>query len=54
MVRRAKQLSFADREAGLPVSKGARKLRRQPEAHLDWGMKTPDWRFCFNFVVRMR
>jgi hypothetical protein len=26
------------------------QLRRPPEAHLDWGMKTPGGRFCFNFT----
>jgi hypothetical protein len=29
------------------------KLRRPPEAHLDWGMKTPGGRVCFIFKVRM-
>ena len=25
--------------------------RRPPEAHLDWGMKTPGGRFCFNSIT---
>ena len=29
------------------------QLRRPPEAHLDWGMKTPGGQFRFNFILRM-
>jgi hypothetical protein len=28
-----------------------KQRRRPPEAHLDWGMKTPGGRFCFNSIT---
>ena len=34
-------------------SAGEKQLRRPPEAHLDWGMKTPGGQFRFNSIVRM-
>jgi hypothetical protein len=33
------------------LSATEKERRRPPEAHLDWGMKTPGGRFCFNSIT---